>query len=52
MRAADIAHVLGGRRSGRGYVARCPIHHDRKPSLSVCDGAWIVSPLLQWLRSL
>jgi len=39
MRAADIAHVLGGRRSGRGYVARCPIHHDRNPSLSVCDGA-------------
>ena len=39
MRAADIAHVLGGRRSGKGYVARCPIHHDRNPSLSVCDGA-------------
>ena len=39
MRAAEIAKALGGKRSGRGFVARCPAHRDRNPSLSISDGA-------------
>lgn len=27
------------RRSGGGWVARCPVHEDRSPSLSVREGA-------------
>ena len=38
MTAADIARALGGRRSGRGWVARCPAHRDRRPSLSIGEG--------------
>lgn len=30
-----IAHALGGRRSGRGFSAKCPLHGDRHPSLSI-----------------
>ena len=37
--AADIAHALGGRCSGHGYIARCPGHDDRSPSLSIADAA-------------
>ena len=37
--AADIAKALGGRRSGRGFIARCPAHNDRTPSLSITDAA-------------
>lgn len=37
MTAADIAHELHGRRSGAGYVAQCPSHNDRSPSLSLRD---------------
>jgi hypothetical protein len=36
--AADLAAALGGRRGGQGWVARCPAHHDRLPSLSIADG--------------
>jgi len=36
--AARIAAALGGAvRSGRGYLARCPAHQDRTPSLSLTD---------------
>lgn len=38
MIAEAIARALGGRRSGRGWVARCVCHEDRTPSLSLADG--------------
>lgn len=45
MEVETIARALGGRRSGSGWVARCPAHDDRQPSLSIgCgrDGAVLV----------
>ena len=33
--AAELAAVLKARRTGRGWVARCPAHDDRTPSLSI-----------------
>jgi putative DNA primase/helicase len=40
MNAASIAHALrGGRKSGAGWVACCPAHRDRNPSLSLRDSA-------------
>jgi len=36
--AADIAHALGGRRTARGWLCRCPAHQDREPSLTLTDG--------------
>jgi hypothetical protein len=35
--AAEIAEHLHGRRSGASYMARCPAHEDRTPSLSLTD---------------
>lgn len=35
--AQEIASALGGRRSGSGWVARCPAHEDRSPSLSISE---------------
>jgi putative DNA primase/helicase len=35
--AATIARTLGGTRSGIGWIARCPAHDDRNPSLSIRD---------------
>ena len=37
--ATDISNALGGRRMGKGFIARCPAHDDRMPSLSIADGA-------------
>ena len=37
MTAKSIARALGGRNAGLGWMARCPAHDDREPSLSVCD---------------
>jgi putative DNA primase/helicase len=35
MTAAELADALGGRRVGGGWMACCPAHKDRTPSLSV-----------------
>ena len=37
MTAEAIAKALGGRKTGRGWTARCPAHDDRTPSLSIRD---------------
>ena len=36
--AQFISKSLRGRKSGSGFVARCPAHDDRNASLSICDG--------------
>jgi putative DNA primase/helicase len=38
MIAEAIAKALGGRRAGGGWIARCPAHEDREPSLSIANG--------------
>jgi putative DNA primase/helicase len=35
--AETIAKALGGRKAGGGWMARCPTHDDREPSLSIRD---------------
>jgi putative DNA primase/helicase len=37
MTAETIAKALGGRKAGSGWMARCPSHDDREPSLSIRD---------------
>ena len=37
MTAGEIAGALGGRKSARGWIARCPAHDDRNPSLSLTE---------------
>jgi hypothetical protein len=37
MNAETIALALGGRKAGTAWVARCPTHDDRSPSLSIKD---------------
>ena len=37
MKANTVAKALGGRKAGGGWMARCPAHDDRKPSLSIRD---------------
>ena len=39
MNAEMIAKALGGSRAGAGWVARCPAHDDRTPSLSLRDSS-------------
>lgn len=34
----EIAERLHSRRSGAGWIARCPAHKDRSPSLSIGEG--------------
>jgi len=36
--AENLAMALGGKRSGSGWMARCPAHDDRNPSLALSDG--------------
>ena len=38
MTAETIARALGGRRAGRTWMTRCPMHEDRRPSLSITTG--------------
>ena len=38
MTAEPIAKVLGGRKAGSGWIACCPAHDDRNPSLSLSTG--------------
>jgi putative DNA primase/helicase len=38
IQAADLAKALGGRRNGKGWVAKCPAHDDHNPSLSIDVG--------------
>ncbi|MGL3710496.1 VapE domain-containing protein [Leptospirillum ferriphilum] len=33
-----LVGALGGKRAGSGWIARCPAHDDRNPSLSLSDG--------------
>ena len=37
MNAEVIARALGGRKIGSAWMARCPAHEDREPSLSIDD---------------
>jgi putative DNA primase/helicase len=37
MTAESIAKALGGRKAGAAWMARCPAHNDRDPSLSIQD---------------
>lgn len=37
MTAEAVAKALGGRRAGAAWMARCPAHDDRAPSLSIAD---------------
>ncbi|MEJ1157373.1 DUF7146 domain-containing protein [Prosthecomicrobium sp. N25] len=38
MRAEQLAKMLTGHRVGSGFLARCPAHDDRDPSLSIREG--------------
>jgi len=37
MSAEGLARALGGRKAGAAWMARCPVHDDREPSLSITD---------------
>jgi putative DNA primase/helicase len=38
MTAEAIAKALGGRKGGGAWMAQCPAHEDREPSLSIAQG--------------
>jgi len=39
MKAETIAKALNGRKAGGGWMARCPAHDDRDPSLSIATAS-------------
>jgi len=39
MKAENTAKALSGKKVGQGWVARCPAHDDRDPSLSIRDAS-------------
>ena len=39
MTALDLARALGAQRTGSTWMARCPAHEDREPSLSISDAS-------------
>lgn len=39
MTAEEVAQRLDAKRSGKGWIARCPAHDDRSPSLSVGEAS-------------
>jgi hypothetical protein len=43
--ADEIARALGGKRHGAYWIARCPAHDDRSPSLSIRQGD--IGPLVK-----
>lgn len=38
MTADELARALNAQRTGTGWLARCPAHHDDDPSLSIAEG--------------
>ena len=38
MKANDLARELKGHKTGNGWIARCPAHNDKNPSLSINEG--------------
>lgn len=38
MNASEVADQLDAKRNGSGWMARCPAHDDRNPSLSIGEG--------------
>jgi putative DNA primase/helicase len=38
MTAQELARRLHAKRSGRGWEAKCPAHHDKRASLSISEG--------------
>lgn len=36
--AEEIARALGGKKTGNGWIAKCPCHEDSSPSLSIGEG--------------
>ena len=50
MTAESIAKTLGGHRAGATWMARCPAHEERKPSLSIRSGR-DGKVLARWLQS-
>ena len=35
----NLVERLHAKRSGKGWIAKCPAHNDLKPSLSINEGA-------------